>query len=127
MDTPLRRALMGSWQIIKRYYEEILLVDPSFKPELMLELVHTGVTTPIAGYCEQQLQGLLAPLFANDIRGGEIPRGATNGYDVIVVYVQVNDKFGNNPIVSSSFISRYVIVTMWSQICTIVGEMGGNI
>ena len=57
----------------------------------------------------------------------EIPRGATNGYDVIVVYVQVKDKFGNDPIVSSSFISRYVIVTMWSQVRTIVGEMGGNI
>ena len=93
----------------------------------MLELVHTGDSRSIAGYCEQQLQGLLAPLFANGVRGGEIPRGATNGYDVIVVYVQVKDKFGNNPIVSSSFISRYVIVTMWSQICTIVGEMGGNI
>ena len=127
MDTALRRALICPWQIIKRYYEEILLSDPSFKPELMLELVHIGVSKSIAGYCEQQLQGLLGPLFANRIRGGEIPRSATDGYDVVVVYVQVRDEFGNNPIVSSSFISRYVIVTMWSQICTIVGEMGGNI
>ena len=65
-------------------------------------------------------------------QGGEIPRGSAHGYDVVVVYVQLEDEFGDNPIVSPSFIIRVTMrflcnVTMGFLRRTIVGEMGGTI
>jgi hypothetical protein len=118
VDTAVRFILMCAWQIMKQHFLRQLLRDPNFKPKFLIELVHSGVNYDIAKTAERKLQALLGEgepdgrLFLNRVDGGHVPRndesggraGGTatpDGYDVLVVFVERQDFFGEDPLVSS--------------------------